>query len=272
MESNGRSLRVVWIVFSAYFISYIAICLLLKDQQFLWLLLKLLSIAISTFLLIKNKFPKGYALLIPVLFTGLYFLSTVFNFNVIGAVLGGGNVFLSTCAIISTHRSIIGEDFVWVRHEKKSDIIKSVLVGILVGVIWGGLNYLLMKGSNEVEFGNVTKALLVALNPAVSEEITDRAIFYAFCIYLMRGIPASGKAGFTCWFMMIVPHVLPHILLTSEGGFLNALVNFIVLMVLYSAIFGAVFAFLQRKRDVVSAMIAHGLVDAIRFTIFGLPF
>jgi membrane protease YdiL (CAAX protease family) len=41
--------------------------------------------------------------------------------------------------------------------------------------------------------------------------------------------------------------------------------------VLYIAVFGFIFAFLQKKRDITSAMIAHGIVDWIRFCIFGLP-
>lgn len=57
-----------------------------------------------------------------------------------------------------------------------------------------------------------------------------------------------------------------------EGGLANALISFVMYIVLYIVIFGFVFAFLQRKRDVLSAMVAHGLVDAIRFSIFGLPF
>jgi membrane protease YdiL (CAAX protease family) len=41
---------------------------------------------------------------------------------------------------------------------------------------------------------------------------------------------------------------------------------------LSAVVFGFIFAFLQKKRDVMSAMIAHGVVDWIRFCIFGLPF
>lgn len=33
---------------------------------------------------------------------------------------------------------------------------------------------------------------------------------------------------------------------------------------------GLPFAILQRKRDITSAMISHGLVDAVRFTLMGI--
>lgn len=72
--------------------------------------------------------------------------------------------------------------------------------------------------------------------------------------------------------MMIVPHILPHILFTLEPNMIEACINFGITMVLYIVIFGLILVILQRKRDVLSAMIAHGIIDAIRFTIFGLPF
>lgn len=39
-----------------------------------------------------------------------------------------------------------------------------------------------------------------------------------------------------------------------------------------SQLFGLPFAILQRKRDLTSAMIAHGVVDVIRFCFLGAPF
>ena len=129
-----------------------------------------------------------------------------------------------------------------------------------------------MKGNNAIALANIGKALIVSLNPAISEEITSRTLFLALCIYAVKGIPTSKKESITCWFMMIVPHILPHMLFSLEGGIVKALISFVIYLVLYIAVFGFVFAFLQRKRDVLSAMVAHGLVDAIRFSIFGLPF
>lgn len=269
---NNNELRKVWITFLVYFVLYLVACLLFKNQQFLWLLISVFSIGISIFLLVKNKFPRGKALLLPVLFAVLYMISNIFSFNVVGTFLGAGKVFLASCAVISTYKSVIGDNFKWVRREKKSDALKSILIGIGVGIIWGGINYLLMKGNNAIALANIGKALIVSLNPAISEEITSRTLFLALCIYAVKGIPTSKKESFTCWFMMIVPHILPHMLFSLEGGIVKALISFVIYLVLYIAVFGFVFAFLQRKRDVLSAMVAHGLVDAIRFSIFGLPF
>ena len=52
------------------------------------------------------------------------------------------------------------------------------------------------------------------------------------------------------WFMMIVPHTLAHH---------YELISSLLLCV----IFELSFALLQKKRDLTSAMVSHGLVDAI---------
>ena len=61
----------------------------------------------------------------------------------------------------------------------------------------------------------------------------------------------------TMYFMMIVPHTVIH-------GY--GLIPTLILCVL----FGLPFALLQRKRDIASAMISHGIVDAVRFTLTGI--
>ena len=66
---------------------------------------------------------------------------------------------------------------------------------------------------------------------------------------------------------MIVPHVLVHQLFLLNPNILELFIS----VLLYVAVFGLIFAILQRKRDLLSAMISHGLVDVIRFMIFGLP-
>lgn len=69
--------------------------------------------------------------------------------------------------------------------------------------------------------------------------------------------------------MMVIPHVLIHI---PDTFLTYGIVSGIVNIVMLSLIFGIPFAILQRKRDLLSAMIAHGTVDVIRFSFLGLPF
>ena len=89
------------------------------------------------------------------------------------------------------------------------------------------------------------------------------------CIKVCKGNENDGKQKITSG---IVPHILPHILFNTTNGVINIIVSFLILLVLYIVVFGFIFTLLQRKRDIMSAMIAHGVVDWIRFCIFGLPF
>ena len=78
----------------------------------------------------------------------------------------------------------------------------------------------------------------------------------AFCIGFSKD-KMSGFEVFTMLFMMAMPHCIVH----GKGLFETALlfVNF-----------GIPFTFIQRKNGIVSAMIIHGAVDAVMFTVTGL--
>lgn len=271
MKQDRSKLSCIWISFLIYGVLYFLICLTTKNQSFLWLLIEGYSLWISIFLLKKYKVKGGKNLIMPFIFTTLYLLSTIYNFNLFSLV-SGVLVFLSTCAVYSTFTEVTGDTFRFVRHEKKGDFIYSILIGVIVGIVWGGINYFLMKNGNEVVPTNMGKSFIVALSPGVSEEIANRTIFYAYCVHFMKVMPKTKWQRFTCAFMMTVPHILPHILFTLKPNPLEACTSFGIALVLYIVVFGFIFAFLQRKRDIMSAMIAHGFVDAIRFTIFGLPF
>lgn len=270
MKENKR-LRPVWILFFIYLIIYFVICLGLRNQQFLWLELACFSMIISIYILFKNRMPKKKNIIISLIFALIYLVSDIFQFNIF-SVFHGILVFLSCSASFSVFEKYKEHSLSFVRNEKKIDILLSIIIGIICGIVWGGINYFLMIGSNPLVPTNVFKALLVALNPAVIEEISCRCIFFAFCLYIAGGEIKRGAQSFTVWFMMIVPHILPHILFNTANGVINSIVSFLISLVLYIVVFGFIFAFLQKKRDIMSAMIAHGVVDWIRFCIFGLPF
>ena len=114
-----------------------------------------------------------------------------------------------------------------------------------------------MKRNHEIVGYNIWKSMLLALNPAIFEEISCRTIFYAYCIYFMNHLPKSKKENFTCQFMSVVPHILPHILFSFGKGFLESIINYIIYLLLYIVVLGLVFGILKEKRDVLSTMIAH---------------
>ena len=121
--------------------------------------------------------------------------------------------------------------------------------------IFAGVTIVFISGESAVfqfSFWN----LLLCLNPAIYEEMAFRAVFMAFCVWYAEG-EMSLFRKFTMYFMMCVPHAAVH-------GY--PLIETLVLSIL----FGLPFALLQKKRDIASAMISHGIVDAVRFTLTGI--
>lgn len=267
----SKRFSVVWVVFFLYVIGYFLICISTGNQSFLWLELTFLALIVSVILLVKNHFPKGKYLILSSVLTLLYLMSEVFRFNAF-VVVQGIILFLSCCASCSVFEKYREHALRWIKNEKKKDVFVSILIGIVCGILWGGINYLLMRGSNPVVQTNVLKALIVSLNPAIFEEVAFRCLFFAFCLSMAGGELKGRFQRFTVWFMMIIPHILPHMLFSITNGMIESVLSWLIVLGLYIVVFGLLFAFLQKKRDITSAMVAHGMVDWIRFCIFGLPF
>ena len=261
----------IWISFIVYVTLFLIICLLVKDKtnkpQLAWLLLQAYSFLISIKLLKNYKFPKKNQLFHALIYTFIYSLSTIQYFelySLVQIIL----FFIGVCAVISTiNKEKIGE----IRFLKNTDlksIIITIVIGIIVGIIFGGINYLLMMNNNEINNSNLISAFFLSLNPALGEEILYRTVFYVLVISTIKN---NKKGKFLCWFMMIVPHVVPHTTDCFNNNFVSSLITWPIYLLLYSLIFGFIFALLQKKRDITSAMIAHGIVDFIRFYIYGIP-
>ena len=258
-----------WILFGIYLIGYFSISMLIKDQSLFWLWLDIFSLTVSVIMLIKHHFSGKSGIILSTVITAIYLLSNVYRFNFF-SLIQATVLFLAAAASCSVFEDYITESLKWIRCKKKTDILISILIGIGVGLVWGGINYLLMKSSNSIVKPDALKAFIFALNPATMEEVALRTVFYAFCLHCAGGKLISKKRKFTVWFLMIIPHILPHLMFSLSEG-LNGVIMWLIYLVLYIVIFGFIFAFLQQKRDIASAMIAHGIVDFIRFLIFGLP-
>ena len=110
---------------------------------------------------------------------------------------------------------------------------------------------------------------LFTLSPAIFEEVCFRFFIYAFCVYLLNGEVNSKINKFWCYFMMIIPHAIIHI---PDVFINNGFVSGIFGTLLLSFIFGLPLTLLQRKKDLLSAMIAHGLFNLIPFCFTGFPY
>lgn len=244
----------LWIMFLMYFFCYMTM------EIELGVLLSVWTSGLAIYLIIKNKLPSKkrviisvvLAILVSVAYLGLNMGKSVVLVN---GIISGIPTFLCSIAVFSIMEK--SNDIRFIVKNKKFSILISIVIAISIGVILSFINYFLMRDSNHLDFEVSFSRFIVCLNPAIYEEIACRAIFMAFCLYKIGEEKPTKFQQFTMWFMMCFPHTVAH-------GY--NMINTILLCVL----FGLPFTFLQRKRDIVSAMISHGIVDAVRFTIFGL--
>ncbi|HOO79159.1 MAG TPA: CPBP family glutamic-type intramembrane protease [Lachnospiraceae bacterium] len=276
MKKSGVTILWIWFVIFGIIIAFVT--MISKDgdevNSIAWLVLEGFVLVLDIILLVKNKLPKRESILAAVILALLVLASYV---DV--SVLGNHPVWFNLIVdpLLTLMSSLVCfrvfEKYpqktgrIFRKHEAESILI-SILIGCVAGLIWGIINIMLMMGSNQSQLNFSIHSILVALSPAIFEEIALRTVFWAFYLEAVKGAETTRLQKFTCMFMMILPHVLIH----TPNVFVNqGIVNGLISIGLYVVLFGIVFAFLQKKRDLASAMIAHGAVDLMRFCFFGLP-
>ncbi len=272
MKKENMKLNRVWLSFLAYLVLFWLGSLILNQKQLIWLLLEFYVLVMASFILWKHhRCLQRKHFIISGVLCSLYALSELIHLTPL-SIFNILLVFLSACAVMAVFAQKPEGALKWFKGSSRKSVVISIGIGILCGLIWGAINCLLMLGSNALQPSNVFKAFLLALSPAIIEEVAYRTVFYAFCLSMISGEKLRTKGQeLTVYFMMTVPHILPHTVECFNNGFLSGLMAWLISVVLYILIFGLIFAFLQRKRDIASAMIAHGTVDFIRFCLFGLP-
>ncbi|MDR1690190.1 MAG: CPBP family intramembrane metalloprotease [Clostridiales bacterium] len=265
---KGSGLKKIWGMFFAFFALFILNFFVKTDMgttSAAWLILAFCVLILSVVILVKNKLPLKKQILISFAF-GLLMIAAYqgLSFTSVQTFIVTAFCSMASFSVFNTH----GEQAVPLIKGTcpKSQFI-SIVIGCLVGACWGILN-IFLSGSEPI-LKITLSCFALALSPAIYEEIAFRAFLFAVCLYFLNGKIVSRKERFTCYFMMIVPHVLIH---TPEmfitGGVPQGIIGIFMLAVL----FGLPFAVLQRKRDLLSAMVAHGIVMVIRFSFLGTPF
>lgn len=250
-------LAALWLLF------FLFVFIRITNMMTLWPVLALWSAGLSVSLLIRAKLPTAKGIIGSVILAAAVMLSVVFGLGADGVTMFYGAISaVSTLLASLAVFSVAGRrgDVRFVNRSKKLSPLWSALIAVGAGAVLAVVNYYLTRRSGEIPAvaGNPRYALytLAALCPAICEETAQRAVFMAFCLYGAK----DGKPGFfrllTMWVMMTLPHAISH------GYDLSW-------TLLLTVLFGVPFALLQRKRDVASAMIAHGIVDAVRIFVFG---
>ena len=255
MKKTTLGLIILWLVFLLFAAAYFFI-----EQQF-FQLLSVWATGLAIFLLIKNKFPSVKYIIISVSFSlavSLCYLAISFNLGtfIFQFLATGLPTFLCSLAVFSVMEKCGGFFLIHKNEDGRSGLALSLLIAILTGAVLSFINFLLMKSDGQIDFAITLQRLAIVLSPAIYEELVCRAIFMAFCIYIFGPAPTKFQI-FTMWFMMTFPHTLAHH---------QNLMATVILCIL----FGLPFALLQKKRDIFSAMVSHGLVDAVRFALFGI--
>lgn len=277
---SKRSIKLIWgmfVVFIMVFILNLGFKSRISSTERMFFVLQLWAVILSIILIIKNKLPKKHyikisiilSLLVVLSYSSMLTIQSYFKIAIFQMTIGFIFTLISSLAIFSTFEKFKEEKLIFLNTTTKRSVFVSILLGIGVGIVLGFINFLLGSINNTPNLHIRLSYFIVSLSPAIYEEVVMRSLFYAFCIHLMNGKIETKKQQLTCWFMMIIPHVIIH----TPDTFISAGVNEGILsIVVLALIFGLPFAILQRKRDITSAMIAHGLTDFIRFCFYGLPF
>lgn len=271
--AKGESIKNVYLFFASFLIIFVLNLMvpisLFKNPFYtkrMWLLFQIYVIIIAIFILIKEKLPRKNIVILSLLFgvlTGLH--NPVLNARTMLTFICTILTFMASSSIFQKSENVI----LLFANFRKKEILKSIGIGIIAGAMLASIN-MLLAGKQQMNFN--IHYFLVSLNPGIFEEISFRLFMYAFCIYLLNGKANTKKEKIWCYIVMVVPHVLihtPDMFMRNGVFYLDGSV--IVTIVMLSLIFGLPFAVLQRKRDLSSAMIAHGLVDFVKFCFLGLP-
>jgi CAAX amino terminal protease family. len=234
----------------------------------MWLIFQIYVMGFAIFILIKERLPRKN-IIIGSLVLGVL---TVLNNPMVS--VWNALIFMCTVLTFMASSSIFqkSEDFISLFFNfSKNGILKSIGIGIIAGVILAFIN-LLLSGNQQMNMNISIHYFLLSLNPGIFEEVSFRLFMYAFCIYLLNGKANTRKENIWCYIIMVIPHVLIHTPdMFFRNGFFHLDASVFVTIVMLSLIFGLPFALLQKKRDLSSAMIAHGLVDFVRFCFLGIP-
>jgi len=263
-----KGLKRIWmlfLVFAVLFVVNFGIQTDIGQTQMMWLVLSACVLIASIIILINAGFPPRKHIILSLIFGLTMFIAYQ------------GIIFSSVQTFMVTTLTSLAAFTVFMKYPKhkvkvfdltnKKVAFSNIFIGLIVGTIFGVINLFLASEPLSLDINILV--FLTSLSPAIYEEIALRLFIFALCLYLLKGEINSNKENFVCYFMMIVPHTLIH---TTQQFVEYGPISGLFSVVLLSLLFGLPFAVLQRKRDLTSAMIAHGVVVIIRFSFLGLPF
>ncbi|MEJ6952535.1 hypothetical protein [Natronospora cellulosivora (SeqCode)] len=161
----------------------------------------------SVIILIKKGLPNLKQILISFFLASIMFIAyqgiSVFSVRIFLVL------FLSSMATLSISNKYQSNGLKFLNTDSVKSIFFTICIGLIIGIVLGIVNLFLSSETLEFQFNIL--AFTIALSPAILEEIAYRALIYSFCLYLLKGEVNTKLEKFTCYFMMIVPHVVIHL-------------------------------------------------------------
>lgn len=239
----------LWGIFAIFFVLYLSFSVLLWPVLLVWAS----ALSVYTLLNYGRPQPKQVGVSLALALAAAISTSVASRSLSAGVALVFASTLVCSMAMFGVHGSVGG--FAIIRGGGKGAVLVSIVVGLVVGVSLGVVNCLFGMSNAPIAPSLSMDKLIASLSPAIMEEVVCRAAFMVFCL-ATYGRDRSRPQALTMRFMMVVPHTLAH-----QYGLVESAV--------LALLFGLPFTVLQRRRDVASAMIAHGLVDLMRFVVFG---
>lgn len=192
--------------------------------------------------------------------------SDVIASTVLGSMVIFDNVFLGiitipVCLASMTILHCSTDSIAYYKTTANSSPMAATLLCIFAG---GGtlaaLNILLAVSSTPLHPGFHVSYLFSALQAGIFEEICFRLFLSAYIVQLRKQERFTSVGHILVYGILILPHVLFHFPQSLDIGSILIL----------SLLFGLPFSIMMKKVNLVSAIGAHVMVDAVRFLMLGI--
>ena len=142
----------------------------------------------------------------------------------------------------------------------------TLAAGILVGAVLAFVNTALDPERGAPVWEHLHTWLVYGLGAGLLEEVGIRLFIFALICYALGRLPRTNIEMIVTYLLLIVPHSFLHLTtLAASGQWPAAIINMLMLALL----FGAPLSVLLVRYGIVAAVIAHTLVDVVRFLFRG---
>ncbi|MGL4362045.1 MAG: hypothetical protein ACRCSG_02000 [Cellulosilyticaceae bacterium] len=267
-----HTMKMIWLMFTVFSMLFIFSFFLLPSNTLIsgttWLLLNIWALVMGISLIIQNGLPASRYIVISLLLSILSSLGYLIH-SLPRSLNCLFITFVTLLAIFTTFDKFPKEKFQFIITKKQTSLLISICLGLLCGGLLSYISYQFIATIKTPDFNFSVKHVLFAASVAFSEILILQSLFYTFCINLISGKITKTSQQFTYWFMMIVPFTIAYTFTNSFASTISLnFINFIISLVL----FAFPLAFLQKHRDITSAVIAYGVINTIHYCFFGLPF